>query len=127
MSMAIRGIEVVSIPVRDPEVSRRFYEEVLGFEVLVDQAFAPGQRWIQLRPPGGGTSVALATWTEAMPPGTLQDVYLACDGIEAVVAALQARGVVFDDEPFDTPFGKFAHFRDPDGNRWVLHEGGGAP
>ncbi|MCL6596064.1 MAG: VOC family protein [Firmicutes bacterium] len=120
--MAILGIRVVSVPVRDLDRSRRFYEDALGFEVIADQEFAAGRRWIQLRPPGGGTTVTLATWTTNMPPGGLEDVYLACDEIEPLVAALRERGVTFDDGPFDTPFGKFAHFRDPDGNRWVLHE-----
>jgi uncharacterized glyoxalase superfamily protein PhnB len=43
--------------------------------------------------------------------------------IEGTVAALADRGVQFTQPVFDTPFGKFARFNDPDGNGWQLHEG----
>ena len=43
--------------------------------------------------------------------------------IDGTVAALQERGVQFTQPVFDTPFGKFARFNDPDGNGWQLHEG----
>lgn len=121
--IGVRGIEIVSIPVSDQDRAKEFYSQSLGFSVDFDAPFEKDMRWVMLTPSAGGTSISLTTWQEAMPPGSLQDLYLACEDIGATYQALKDRGVQFTDEPFDSPYGKFAHFKDPDGNGWVLHEG----
>lgn len=121
--MGVRGIEIVSIPVSDQDRAKEFYSQKLGFNLVFDAPFEEGMRWVQLTPPGGEVGISLITWQQAMRPGSLQDLYLACEDIGATYQALQDRGVQFTDEPFDSPYGKFAHFQDPDGNGWVLHEG----
>jgi predicted enzyme related to lactoylglutathione lyase len=120
--MGLRSIEVVSIPVSDQDQARDFYAESLGFSIDVDAPFAEGMRWVQLTPPGGGASITRVPWNPAMPAGSQKDLYLACEEIGATYEALKTRGVKFADEVFDSPFGQFAHFEDPDGNGWVLHE-----
>lgn len=47
----IRGVKIVSIPVKNQDVSLKFYTEKLGFKVATDQEFGPGQRWIELMIP----------------------------------------------------------------------------
>jgi catechol 2,3-dioxygenase-like lactoylglutathione lyase family enzyme len=119
----IRRIELISVPVRDQEASRAFYEQQLGFRVVADAPFGEGQRWIQLEPPGGGAGILLVTWTATLSPGMLEAVYLQCEDLVGVMASLRQRGVRFEpDRVQDTPWGRFAWFRDPDGNRWGLHE-----
>lgn len=120
--MGLSSIELVSIPVSDQDRAKEFYSQTLGFSVNVDAPVGEDMRWVQLTPPGGGASIALITWQQAMPPGALQDLYLACQDIDGTYQTLRERGVTFTDEPFDSPFGKFAHFQDLDGNGWVLHE-----
>lgn len=44
----IRGIKIVSIPVSNQDAALKFYIEQMGFKVATDQAFGPGQRWIEL-------------------------------------------------------------------------------
>lgn len=121
--MGLRMIDVVSIPVSDVDRAKAFYAEALGFTLNIDNPIGDGMRWVQMTPPGGGASIALITWNADMPPGAIKDLYLACDDIEATAAALADRGVPFTQSVFDTPFGKFARFADPDGNGWQLHEG----
>lgn len=121
--MGLRVIEVVSIPVSDVDRAKAFYAETLGFTLTIDNPIGDGMRWVQLTPPGGSTSISLITWNEDMPPGAIKELYLACDDIDATVAELTDRGVEFTQPVFDTPFGKFARFNDPDGNGWQLHEG----
>ncbi len=121
--MGIRVIEVVSISVSDVDRAKAFYSDVLGFTLDIDNPIGDGMRWVQLTPPGGGASIVLATWIEAMPPGAIKDLYLACDDIVETAATLAERGVQFTQPVFDTPFGRFAHFVDPDRNGWQLHEG----
>ena len=52
----IRGVKIVSIPVRNQDVALQFYTEKIGFKVATDQPFGPGQRWIELLIPGADTS-----------------------------------------------------------------------
>jgi catechol 2,3-dioxygenase-like lactoylglutathione lyase family enzyme len=117
--MAIRSISVVSVPVTDPDRSRDFYVELLGFAVRSDASFGDGQRWLELEPPGGGTRITLVTWFDRMPPGSQQGLVLSSDDIEADVRALRGRGIDLPD-PEHQPWGTFSTFSDPDGNAWVL-------
>lgn len=54
--MNINRIDIVSVPVTDPQESKEFYEEVLGFEVIRDNPMPPdrlGYNWhrpVQLLP-----------------------------------------------------------------------------
>jgi catechol 2,3-dioxygenase-like lactoylglutathione lyase family enzyme len=57
----IRGIKFVGIPVRDQDVSLKFYTEQLGCKVVTDQPFGEGQRWIELLIPGAESGLALFT------------------------------------------------------------------
>jgi catechol 2,3-dioxygenase-like lactoylglutathione lyase family enzyme len=56
----IRGVKIVSIPVKNQDAALKFYTEKLGFKVATDQEMAPGgQRWIELKIPGADTNLAL--------------------------------------------------------------------
>ena len=115
-------ISFVSIPVTDPDRAKRFYVDALGFTCGADEEFAPGRRWIDLAPPGGGAGITLVTWFDAMPAGSVQGLVLAVDDIDATYEVLAARGVSFNGPVDDTRYGRFASFADPDGNGWVLRE-----
>ncbi|WDL99057.1 VOC family protein [Alicyclobacillus sp. ALC3] len=119
MTMRVR---FVSIPVSDQDRSLAFYRDKLGFEVVTDQPFGGGQRWIELRPPGSETLVVLFT-----PPGreaavgTFQNVAFTSDDVMAEYEALAARGVEFVEPAGRSDWGGMqAIFRDPDGNTFVL-------
>jgi hypothetical protein len=60
-SEMIRGVKIVSLPVRNQDVALKFYTEKVGFKVATDQPFGPGQRWIELLIPGADTTLALFT------------------------------------------------------------------
>ena len=119
--MPITSFEIVSVPVSDPQRSKRFYQDVLGFSLLRESPMGPTQTWIQLAPPGCTTTVALVTWFEAMPPGGLQGVMLNVTDIVSDHATLARRGLALS-EIQSQPWGRFATFKDPDGNGWILRE-----
>lgn len=119
--MQIRRIAIVSIPVSDPESSKRFYAETLGFEVLRDNPMGPDQRWIQLGPAGGEASITLVSWFDRMPPGCVQGIVLETDDVDGDHRTLRERGLDIS-ELRDAPWGRFATFSDPDGNGWVLQQ-----
>ena len=93
--MAIDRIQLLSIPVRDQEVAKAFYVDVLGFDLVRDNPMGPDQRWVEVAPRGAATSMTLVTWFETMPPGSLRGLVLETDDLEGtlttMIDALRAR------------------------------------
>ncbi len=117
----ITHLKFVGIPTSDQQRSLRFFTEKLGFAVSTDQPFSERQRWIELRIAHSTTRVVLFTpdgHEERI--GTHFNGAFACDDVQATWRQLQARGVEFVAEPQKQPWGQFAIFKDPDGNRFVL-------
>ena len=121
--MKLSRIDIVSIPVSDTTVSKLFYTEKLGFEVISDNPMGPDQRWIQLGLPGAATSIALVTWFDAMPPGSKQGTVLSTEDLDGMHAVLAGHGILIS-EIQSAPWGRFATFHDPDNNGWVLSQAG---
>jgi catechol 2,3-dioxygenase-like lactoylglutathione lyase family enzyme len=119
--MAITSFEVVSVPVSDPQRSKAFYRDVLGFTLLREMPMGPAQTWIQLSPPGCATTIALVTWFDKMPSGSLQGVMLNTDNIDGDYATLTGRGLQISEVKIE-PWGRYATFNDPDGNGWILRQ-----
>ena len=117
--MKLTRIDVISIPVSDTTVSKLFYTEKLGFEVIRDNPMGPNQRWIQLGIPGAATSIALVNWFDSMPPGSKQGTVLDTDDIDGMHEVLSGHGLMLS-EIQSAPWGRFATFHDPDNNGWVL-------
>ncbi|MGH2486599.1 MAG: VOC family protein [Ktedonobacterales bacterium] len=120
--MAIKDIQVVSLPVSDQDRAKAFYVETLGFELRSDATFGPGQRWVEVAPVGATTRITLVTWFPQMPAGSVQGLVLVTDDIQGDYTALTARGLTFGGAIESAPWGTFATFSDPDGNGWVLQE-----
>jgi catechol 2,3-dioxygenase-like lactoylglutathione lyase family enzyme len=116
------GLAIVSIPVKDQERSKQFYNEVLGFSIAREADFRPGARWIELNIPGTKTNIALVTWFDAMPPGGVRGIVLLTNNIERAFGTLQARGLGISGVQ-SAPWGRYLTFSDPDGNGWVINEG----
>jgi catechol 2,3-dioxygenase-like lactoylglutathione lyase family enzyme len=120
-SMSIRDIAIVSIPVEDPERSRTFFTDQLGFVVVRDTPMGPDQRWIQVAPPNASTSLTLVTWFPNMKPGGIGGIVLETDDIDATVSDAQKRGLEMGPMQ-EAPWGRFVTFDDPDGNGFVIQQ-----
>jgi predicted enzyme related to lactoylglutathione lyase len=117
----LRGIKFVGVPVKNQDVSLKFYTETLGMKVATDQPFNDKQRWIELLIPGAQTGVSLFTPDgHEKRIGEFQSISFWCDDVFATAKALQARGVTFTKEPMNESWGSVAIFKDPDGNQFVL-------
>ena len=68
----VRGIKFVGIPVRDQDVSLKFYTETLGLKVVTDQPFTDTQGWIELLIPGAETGSGSAFGRIAAGVGAMQ-------------------------------------------------------
>jgi catechol 2,3-dioxygenase-like lactoylglutathione lyase family enzyme len=117
----IRGIKFVSVPVRNQDVSLKFFTEALGFKVITDQPFTGKQRWIELLIPGAESGLALFTpegHEERI--GQFQSIAFWCDDLFATAKILKSKGVQFTVEPKAEPWGSTSVFKDLDGNQFAL-------
>jgi catechol 2,3-dioxygenase-like lactoylglutathione lyase family enzyme len=134
--------EAAVLPVADDDRAKAFYEG-LGWRLDADLVVDDHYRVVQFTPPGSQTSIVFGNGTTTMTPGSLQDLMLVVDDIEAARSALISRGAdvseVWHDEtgifhhagiegrvsgpdPEGRSYGSFASFADPDGNGWLLQE-----
>jgi catechol 2,3-dioxygenase-like lactoylglutathione lyase family enzyme len=119
--MTIHSFEIISVPVSDQQRAKHFYRDVLGFELVREEAMDPGTTWIQLAPPGQGVTIALVTWFEQMKPGGLQGVMVNTKDIDAEHSLLRSRGLEIG-EIKQEPWGRYAMFTDLDRNGWILRQ-----
>ena len=129
-------LELVLIPVTDPDRAKKFYVEQVGFDLLVDtETGVAGQRVVQVTPPGSACSIGFGTGLTAAPPGSQQGLHLVVADIEAAREELTGRGVEVGEvkhigdggwqpgpHPDRANYMSFAEFTDPDGNIWILQE-----
>ena len=86
-------LELMWIPVSDVDRAKRFYLEQAGFSLLVDiQNGVPGQRIVQVTPPGSACSIGFGTGVTSAKPGSQQGLFVVAD-IFAARDELAARGV----------------------------------
>ena len=120
-------LEVVVVPVTDVDRAKRFYVDKLGFHLDADTQPTPQLRVVHMTPPGSACSVVLGPTVVA--EGTdlsaqSASMQLVVTDIEAARADLAGRGIDVSEiqllDPRDG--GKFAHFKDPDGNNWIVQE-----
>ena len=116
----ITRVGTVVLPVSDQDKALEFYTGTLGFEKRLDGEFAPGQRWIEVAPPGAETTIAL------VPQGSSAgiEISFATEDAESDHAAMRAKGVEADAELIRMGEGvpPMFTFRDPDGNRFRMVE-----
>ena len=120
--MGISAVQLFSLPVSDQDRAKDFYIDVLGFELVNDARMGPDMRWVQVRPPGGATSMTLVTWFDSKAPGSVKGTVLETDNLEGDVARLRSLGVDIPGDVEAAPWGRFVTFNDPDGNGLVLQE-----
>ncbi|HEY3814035.1 MAG TPA: VOC family protein [Caulobacteraceae bacterium] len=116
----ITHIKFVGIPTRDQDKALAFWTEKMGFRVMTDSPMGP-QRWIELGIGNSTTGLVLFT-PEGHEDriGQFHNGSFACDDVEATWRQLSERGVEFEGKPEKQPWGTYAIFKDPDGNRFVL-------
>ncbi|HMH22821.1 MAG TPA: VOC family protein [Puia sp.] len=120
----MRSIEIISIPVADQERSKAFYMK-LGFQLVAEAPMGNNQNWVQLGLPDQHTCISLVSWWPnkklEMTPGSLHGIMFDSDNIEEDTLKMRINGI--ETAKIDnTPWGKYTHFTDPDGNILILHQ-----
>jgi len=114
-------LELVVIPVSDPDRSKAFYVDQVGFNPDHDHRVNEDLRFIQLTPPGSACSIAFGKGLTEAPPGSVKGLQVVVDDIEEAHRVLSGRGVRVTDID-DMAWGRFVFFADPDGNAWSVQE-----
>ncbi len=115
MTSAISKVDTIGVPSRDAERARAFYVDLLG---LRPDARSRNEFWI------GDTCFAI--WEPERFGGEFQPqpnsiALLHVEDVEVARSELEAKGVTFVGETFDTGVCHMAPFSDPDGNQLTLH------
>ena len=115
----VQKMKNVVVFVRDFEEAKRFYKELLQLP-LVQESMAIMEFF-----PGATTlGVALAMHEAAMPlVGRHTGITLQVKDIDEFCKRLADAGVSFAEPLEQTPWGKMAVVKDPDGNQFALVEG----
>jgi catechol 2,3-dioxygenase-like lactoylglutathione lyase family enzyme len=126
-SIMLEEIVYTTVFVSDQDKALDFYTNVLGFEQRAENPTPDGPRFLTVGLEGQDFQLVLWPGT----PGHGQPVYgrvpaaytIATADIRKAYEALKSRGVEFDTEVLEYPWGYVAVFHDPDGNRLQLREG----
>jgi predicted enzyme related to lactoylglutathione lyase len=113
----IKEVAFVAIAVSDKERARKFYQETLE---LKPGMTAMEGAWVEYDL--GATTIGVGCWPGWDPSRDGTSVAFEVDDIDATIATLKERGVVFDMEKTETPVCWMAQFRDPDGNKLMVHK-----
>ena len=112
-----KEVAFVAIAVCDAERARKFYQETLE---LKPTTTAMGGAWVEYEI--GGATIGVGCHPAWQPSRDGTTVAFEVDDMDATIGKLKERGVTFDMEKMETPVCWMAQFRDPDGNKLVVHK-----
>jgi catechol 2,3-dioxygenase-like lactoylglutathione lyase family enzyme len=129
----LKSLTTTQVWVHDQDEALAFYTEKLGMELREDVTVPEfgNFRWLTVGVPGQeDVSVVLMAIPgppvfdeetrqkigELMAKGAATALFFATDDIQSTYDELKSRGVEFQQEPTEQPYGIDAGFRDPSGN-----------
>jgi lactoylglutathione lyase len=124
----IREVLLTGVFVNDQGAALDFYTNKLGLELVQDEPYGEGARWITVSPRGARTRIvlkkaehdhekAIVGRSDGAPILTL-----GTDDIQAAYGRLRERGVRFLGEPYRYPWGIGALLLDQDGSPIFLQQ-----
>jgi catechol 2,3-dioxygenase-like lactoylglutathione lyase family enzyme len=105
--MTVRRI-VANIETKDAAAARRFYHDVLGLDVLMDQG------WIVTYGSGEQMQVQVSFMAQGGSGTPVPDLSIEVDDVDQALAAMKAAGFAIEYGPADEPWGvRRFYVRDP--------------
>ena len=104
----VQRLDFIALPVEDLARADAFYGGTIG---LARNPEGSGERWVEFET--GNLTLALSQFGGGLAFGV--------PDVAEARAALEAKGIAFDSEPFDSGVCHGQSFTDPDGNRLLLH------
>ena len=115
--MITNEVAFVAIAVSDKERARKFYQETLELKPTSTQMDGA---WVEYDV--GPTTIGVGCHPAWQPSRDGTTVAFEVANFDDAYETLKDRGVVFDMEKTETPVCWMAQFRDPDGNKLVIHK-----
>lgn len=129
----LKSLTNINVWVHDQDEALAFYTEKVGME-LRDDVTVPEMgnfRWLTVGLPGQDVALALMAVPgppvfdadtrdkilEVMSKGAAGGLFFSTDDVHASYEEMTSRGVEFQQEPTQQPYGVDAGFRDPSGNQ----------
>ena len=119
---SITDIRTIGVNVSDQDQALSFFTHTLGFETRLDAPLSPTTRWVEVAPPGAGTSIALNASEGAQDVGTDTGIRFTVQDAQAAHEALEDRGVAVGELLRWPDVPPMFAFDDPDGNRFYIVE-----
>ena len=116
------GPDFITLQVRDLEVSRRFYSEIIGLKVAPE--VRPNAVAFATQPVGFAIRQAFTQLEAIASPGYGIILWFHTEDAAALLKLLKERSVPIVQDISEGPFGKMFTFRDPDGYLITMHDGG---
>jgi catechol 2,3-dioxygenase-like lactoylglutathione lyase family enzyme len=123
---SITKVATVLVPVEDQDRALDFYVNTLGFEKRTDVPYGNGERWVEVGPRGGETTVALVRPMQGGPAPVRGQGNTSCtfytEDIDRDHEHLKSHGVDVDAQVMrmGAPVPPMFFFRDQDGNSLLL-------
>ena len=116
----IKNVPLTGIFVNDQEAAVDFYTDKLGLELIQDEPYGEGARWITVSPRDSGTSIVLKKAEQERAMVGRSDgapvLTLGTDDVRSAYEGLRRRGVRFFGEPYRYLWGLAAILLDQDGS-----------
>ena len=129
----LKSLTYTTIWVHDQDEALAFYTEKLGLELRDDVTLPElnNFRWLTVGVPGQDVAVSLVAVPgppvfdeetrqqimALMAKGAAGGLFFSTDDVQGTYEELKKRGVEFQQEPTEQPYGIDASFRDPSGNQ----------
>jgi predicted enzyme related to lactoylglutathione lyase len=114
-------IELIPLPSKNLAESKRFYAEVMGFNLDHDVEPGNGMHIIQFTPPGSACSIVIGTGMGTEDSAPVKGIHLVVLDIEAARSQLVSNGLEIS-AVNDMGGIKYAFFSDPSDNTWELQQ-----
>ena len=127
----IRDVPLTGVFVNDQQAALDFYTDRLGLELIQDEPYGEGSRWITVSPRGSGTRIVLKKAEKEHEKAMVGNsagapvLTLGTDDIHTAYERLKERGVRFLGEPYRYPWGIGALLLDQDGSPILLQQESG--
>jgi catechol 2,3-dioxygenase-like lactoylglutathione lyase family enzyme len=124
----IRDVPLTGVFVNDQEAAIDFYTDKLGLELIQDEPYGEGSRWITVSPRGSRTRIVLKRAEKEHEKAMVGNsdgapvLTLGTDDVHAAYERLGERGVRFLGEPYRYPWGIGALLLDQDGSPILLQQ-----
>jgi lactoylglutathione lyase len=119
----ITGIRQINIRVRDQQRARDFWTEKVGLHMVTERPMpdVPGKFWMEAAGESENTLMILQ-WPVMDEVEFFSGITFLCDDVRATVQELEEKGVEIVTPVQSAGFGRWATFRDVDGNLFVLRD-----